>query len=283
MEDVPEGSPHLRPWLDALAARGLTVSRVIGDQCPRVTFAPTWEETEAALPPATRGKMRRRKRQLAERHGARLEQAGDPAQLDADVRDLMALHQERWTRAGQPGVFADARFAAFYRDAVRGFARQGRYRLNFLRVDGRRVAAVSGFRQGDEFHFHHGGLGDAGAASRYSPGIALHLLTMEAAHAEGVRTYDLLRGTEQYKGDLGGVPQPTWRVTVAGRPGGIGRWLYLVSQVQVRGVARIDHERRLLAGLREDPGPGRLPVVRHLAGRAGANLRDVVRRLRSPW
>lgn len=280
LEDVPDHSPHLDAWLRALDDAGLPGTRTISDRCPRVTFAATWAGTEASLPPATRGKMRRRIRKLVTQHGAELERAGGPEHLDADVDDLIALHQRRWTAAGQPGVFADPRFTAFYREATRELARRGSYRLNFLRVDGRRVAAVSGFRHRDEFHFHHGGLGDAGAAQRHSPGIALHLLSMEAAFAEGVRTYDLLRGTEPYKADLGGVPIPTWRITVPGRRRGLGRWPYLASQVQARAATRLDHERGLVRQLRDDPAHRRRDVARHVVRRAGTNVVDVARRLR---
>lgn len=283
MDDVPDTSPHLTLWLDALASHGLAATRVVSDHCPRVQFADTWEETEAGLPPATRGKMRRRMRQLVERHGAEFEEAGDLERLGADVDELMALHQQRWTSVGLPGVFADPRFAAFYRDAARELARHGRYRLNFLRVGGRRVAGVSGFRHRDEFHFYHGGMGDAGEASRCSPGIALHLLTMEAAFDEGVRTYDLLRGTEPYKADLGGTPLTTWRLTVPGRPGGAGRWPHLTSQVQDRVRLRLEHERHLLAERRADPAHRRRDLGRHVVSRLATDGTDLIRRLRRPW
>ncbi|HEX2810839.1 MAG TPA: GNAT family N-acetyltransferase, partial [Kineosporiaceae bacterium] len=280
MDDVPDHSPWLEQWLAALTAQGMQYTRGLSDQCPRVSLAPTWEETEANLPPATRGKMRRRMRHLTERHGAQLEIAGGPETLDDDLAELMALHQHRWTTAGQTGVFSEERFVNLVQDAARGMAAHHQLTLAFLRVDGRRVAGICGFRHRDEFHFYHGGLGDAGEAARYSPGIALHLMAMKALIEDGVRTYDLLRGTEPYKADLGGVPNPTRRVTVAGRPRGLGRRTYQIYQAQRRALARIEHERRLVDEVRGDPDNKARDLRRHLTRRLRANVRDVTGRLR---
>jgi hypothetical protein len=147
-------------------------------------FGATWDDTLGSLPPETRGKMTRRMRHLARRHDALLELPldfpQDPEQVDRDVDDFIELHQQRRTTTGQPGAFADAEFAAFVRDAARAQARCGRLVLAFLRIDGERKAAICGFRHRSDFDYYLGGMGDAGDAMRYSPGIALHLWCMEA-------------------------------------------------------------------------------------------------------
>lgn len=240
LDAMPGFSPTPDGFRQALAAQGMPVDQVVDDACPRVTMAGTWQECEDSLAPALRGKMRRRMKHLTNRHGAELEVVDDPATVPRGLDDLIQMHQKRWTAVGQRGVFADSWYTRFYREAALELSRRGRFHLAFLRLDGHRVAAISGMLHRDEYHFYMGGLGDPGAAARYSPGIALHLLTMQHLHARGVRVYDLLRGTERYKTELGGVVVPTWRVTVAGRPCGLGRWPYLVWQTQSRAIARLD-------------------------------------------
>jgi CelD/BcsL family acetyltransferase involved in cellulose biosynthesis len=290
MKDVPEHSPSLALWLDALQAAGFAPRKRPSDSCPRVRLADTWDETVAALPPATRGKMLRRQKQLATRHAGHVELVEGPAVRAADVDDLVAFHQFRWTTAGGSGAFADQELADFVRDATLRMAEAGRLALGFLHLDGRRAAAVCGFLHRDEYHFYVGGMGDAGQALRYSPGIALHLWCMEALHARGVRLYDLLRGEEHYKFDLGAVASPTWYVTVYGRRRGLGRWTHLAQTVQSRGLARLDLERSLLREARaaavaaQATTAGTAPatgsaVRQHVSERARIALRDARRRL----
>ena len=246
-----------------------------------MTFGQTWEQTEQALPPAVRGKKARyRMRQLIERHGAELELVRDSARLDEDLADLFALHQQRWTQVGWPGMYGTAVNTGFVREAARGLATRGQLVLAFLRLDGGRVAGICGFRHRDEFHFYAAGLGDVGEAARYSPGIGLHLMLMRALFEDGVRVYDLLRGIESYKAHLGGIAVPTWRATAFGRPAGLGRGVHLVDQLHVSAQRRFEYERRQLRALRADPARGAADVWRHVAGRLGANLTEATGRLR---
>jgi CelD/BcsL family acetyltransferase involved in cellulose biosynthesis len=220
VENMPSWSPWSDRLIGSLRECGLRVDKSIAVYCPRFQFAETWEETLALVPPATRGKMRRRQRQLVARHAAEVEFVTDLTNLDADFDEFVELHQQRWRRVGQLGAFDQQDLYHFFRDATRAMAVEGRLVLAFLRLDGHRRGAVMGVRHRDEFHFILSGQGEAGAASRYSPGLALHLWCMEALHGQGVRIYDFLPGTEPYRADLGAEAAPTWTVTSAGRPGG---------------------------------------------------------------
>jgi CelD/BcsL family acetyltransferase involved in cellulose biosynthesis len=280
LESLPNHTPSAELWLDALTSAGFSCHRTADDACPRARFGATWDETLAALPPATRGKMTRRMRHLVQRHAAALELPQDPATVDQDVDDFIDLHQQRWTAAGHPGAFADPRFTAFIRDAARAQARRGRLVLAFLRIDGQRKGAIFGFQHGDEFDYYLGGLGDAGEAMRYSPGIALHLWCMEAMFDRGVRSYDFLRGTESYKCDLGGVVEPTWTITATGRRYGLGRAKHLVQRTQSKVVNRLALERTLLRRQRSDRAGRTAGVREHLALRVTVAWNDGVRKVR---
>lgn len=235
LSDLPETWPWLEAWQAALGEAGLRCRRDPGEVCPRVVLAETWDETWQLLPPVTRGKIGRRLRQLRSRHDAHLELAGGPDTIEQDLDDVIRLHQRRWEAAGQPGIFANPQVLGLVRDAAPTLAAQGRLVVAFLVLDGVRRAALLGLRHAQEFHFYTGGLDDAGEAMRYSPGIVAHLELMRVLHEQGIRVYDLLRGTESYKCDLGGVGSPTWTLTVSGRRPRAGR-VVLRSREQAAAV-----------------------------------------------
>jgi len=168
----------------------------------------------------------------------------------------------------------------FLREAAHGLAARGQLVLAFLRLDGGRVAGICGFRHRDEFHSYAAGLGDAGEAARYSPGMAVHLMLMRALFEDGVRVYDHLRGTEPYKAHLGGIPVPTWRAAAFGRPAGLGRGVCIVEGLLWSAQRRFEYERQQLQALRANPACGAADVRRHVAERLAANFTDVASRLR---
>jgi CelD/BcsL family acetyltransferase involved in cellulose biosynthesis len=281
LQNVPDCSPSFSPFIEALGRRGFRVDGGAGEHCLRTTFGQTWEQTEQALPLAARGKtMRRKMRLLVTRHGAELEFVRDPARLGEGLSDLFTLHQQRWTQRGRPGDYGTAVNTEFLREAAFGLASRGQLVLAFLRLDGRRIAGVCGFRHRDEFHFYAAGMGDAGEAARYSPGVGLHLMLMRALFEDGVRVYDHLRGAEPYKADLGGIAVPTWRATVFDGSARLARGVHFIDQLHAAAQRRLEYERQLLRALRADPSRGAFDIWQHVRERLGANRTDVTRRLR---
>ncbi|WP_162561116.1 GNAT family N-acetyltransferase [Methylobacterium terrae] len=76
----------------------------------------------------------------------------DPEALDGALDALFALHGARWARDGQPGVLADPRIQAFYRDAAPVLARAGLLRISVVRHADRIVAVLYGLA--DRAHWH---------------------------------------------------------------------------------------------------------------------------------
>ena len=281
LQDIPDRSPSFLLFLEAMGRRGFRVDSGVGGQCLRTTFGQTWEQTEQALPLAGGGKSTRRKmRLLVRRHGAELELVRDPARLDEGLSDLFALHQHRWTQRGWPGDYGTAANTEFIREAAFGLASRGQLVLAFLRLDGQRIAGACGFRHRDEYHGYAAGVGDAGEAARYSPGIGLHLMLMRVLFEDGVRVYDQLRGTESYKADLGGIAVPTWRATAFHGSARLARTVHHIDQLHTSAQRRLEYERQLFRALRANPACGAPEVWQHVRERLGAILTDVTRRLR---
>ena len=133
-----------------------------------------------------------------ERAGARFEIIA-PRQIASAVADLINLHQERWTRDGQPGVFAARRFIEFHRGLVGAWLPSSRAILARLFLDAEPIAVLYGFVTGSKFHFYQSGIQIDPAGLLRSPGTLAHLLLMKALSEHGVTTYDFLRGSSDNK------------------------------------------------------------------------------------
>ncbi len=280
--DVPDGSRAHEGLFEALRRHGYEGERFVNESCPRTALRATWQETLAGFDGGHRRQLAKRTRQLREHHEVAVEVVARAEDVDRDVDEFIAMHQHRWTSVGKKGVFAEPAAAAFLRDVAREFFARGWLFLAFLRADGARVAALCGFRHGGALSYYLNGIRDGGDVRRYSPGLVLHGACMERLVGEGVRTYDFLRGTERYKYELGAVDVPNWTLVMFRRG---ARWargkntLTLLAEALGRWA---EHERLAFAHARRLHGLASREMLRHVAGRAWATLRDGLRKLRSP-
>jgi CelD/BcsL family acetyltransferase involved in cellulose biosynthesis len=153
-----------------------------------------WDPWLARRSANFRGQVRRRERRLERSHGLRFRLARTPAELEAGLDVLVALHAARWGDASQ--AFAGAR-VAFHREfALRGLAR-GWTRLWIAEAAGAPVAAWYGFRFAGSESFYQSGWDPAW--EREAVGFVLLAHTMRAAFDDGLDEYRLLRGGEAYK------------------------------------------------------------------------------------
>jgi CelD/BcsL family acetyltransferase involved in cellulose biosynthesis len=128
------------------------------------------------------------------------------------LTEFMTMHQRRWTRAGEPGAFANEATRRFHHEVAQKLHERGCLALSFLMLNGHAVAANYAFKSGGRLQFYLSGVGDDDSARKFAPGILLHVYCMQAMIDEGVRTYDFLRGTERYKYELGATDVPNWRL-----------------------------------------------------------------------
>jgi CelD/BcsL family acetyltransferase involved in cellulose biosynthesis len=130
-------------------------------------------------------------------------------------RSLIELHERRW--AGASSAFAGAR-RAFHHDFARLALEAGWLRLWLLEVAGAPVAAWLGYRfAGTESYYQAGR--DPRWDARGVGAILLHH-TMRAAADDGIATYRLLRGGEDYKARYASGDPGVGSVAVAGSPAG---------------------------------------------------------------
>jgi CelD/BcsL family acetyltransferase involved in cellulose biosynthesis len=210
LEDVAERS-CAHAFLHGLLHKArLPGSLFISDQCPRTGLRDTWDATLESFQVVHRKEIRRRRRNLSKNFTVDFETTSSEADVARDMDELIGMHQERWTKTGHTGVFADPRAVALHREIAPVFFRRGWLFLAFLRVNGNRVVGNYGYVFRDELMMFIGGAAEPGDIRKFSPGRVLTGYCMEEAARRGMKAYDFLRGTEQYKYEFDAVDAPNW-------------------------------------------------------------------------
>lgn len=208
--DRPLRLPNLAPdaclyrWVPRLTERW---SRQQTDSNPVLPLPASFEDYLRGLGKHQRHELRRKMRR-AERLGGPLTFVLDRSA--ARVDDFLRLH-----RASHPEkhAFMDSRMEAFFRTLLGNWAREGVLHLALLEARGQALAAMLQVSCGKVLHLYNSGFDPA--YRELAPGVVLLGLCLREAIAGGFAEYDLLRGTERYKYDLGGQDRPVWRLDVA--------------------------------------------------------------------
>jgi CelD/BcsL family acetyltransferase involved in cellulose biosynthesis len=156
-----------------------------------------WDDFLASKSSNFRGQIRNRQRRLERDHELRFHLAEDPDRLEADMDALFKLHELRYGSAEKGlGAFSDE-LARFHRNFARLALEQGWLRLWIAELDGEPAAAWYGFRLGGADWFYQSGRDPK--YDRQSIGFVLMAHTLRDAVENGMGTYKLLLGAEEYK------------------------------------------------------------------------------------
>lgn len=211
---VADGSVLHRDLPDALRRRGCDVRVTPYTKCAVAELPASFDEFLGKLGQGTRGEFRRKRRKLLKDvPSARFARVEDEAELERVFREMVRLHQARWTRLGQSGSFASPRFDAFHRSASLEMLRRGWLRLYYLEAEGNVVAALYCFRAGRSVCYYAGGFDEAW--KKHSVGVQTLAHAIEQSILEGAAAFDFLQGDEDYKSHWCTGWRDNWRVTVA--------------------------------------------------------------------
>ncbi|MCW3000227.1 MAG: hypothetical protein JWN65_3776 [Solirubrobacterales bacterium] len=165
----------------------------------------------------TRHQIRRNERRVGD---VRVRWARGRTDALAMLDEMMELHQRRWNMAGEPGVFAAPRFAAFHRALVARLAPSGEVWIARVSAGGTLLSSFYGFMEGGRMACYQSGralLPDHRVAS----GLIGEVAVMRSARARGVAIYDPLAGDTHAKRRLSTRREElVWGVARRGR----ARW-----------------------------------------------------------
>ncbi|MCA9260769.1 MAG: GNAT family N-acetyltransferase, partial [Planctomycetales bacterium] len=178
----------------------------------RLSLADGWDGVLARMKSSMRRKLRKADRR-AESAACQTIFAETPAEIAQWWQTFVTLHQRRFTSKGEPGCFADQRFASFLKAATLLLADRGAVWLVVAMYEGAPLAAQLYWRAGPELQMYQSGA--APDRMEHEPGYTLFAAVIRRAIDEGYAALDLLRGDEDYKSRLGAIPIPLHRVRMA--------------------------------------------------------------------
>jgi CelD/BcsL family acetyltransferase involved in cellulose biosynthesis len=198
LEFVPEDAPTLEAMAAVLGERGYRAQRSRLITSPRLGLPRDFETYVQSLGKRERHELRRKIRRLENATKTTFRWATD-AERGAALDRFFALH--RLSR-GEKADFMTPDIERFFRDIADALAPLGRLRLGVLRAHDEDAAVLFAFAYRGTLALYNAAYDPALAS--LSIGIVSHAWTIREAIAERFDTYDLLRGDEPYKYDLGG-------------------------------------------------------------------------------
>ena len=206
LEYVPDDTPTLDVFAACFAEEGYRVTREKLVTSPRITLAPDFESYVQRLGKKERHELRRKLRRFESAPGTSFRWAEESER--ASVLDrFFALHR---LSKGQKAAFMTDDAERFFRDVAGALAPLGRLRLGVVRAYDQDAAVLFAFAYGDTLALYNAAYDPA--LGSLSLGIASHAFAVRDAIAQGFKIYDLLRGDEPYKYDLGAVDRWLWRL-----------------------------------------------------------------------
>ncbi len=163
----------------------------------------------ALLSANARQQIRRSLRRYGGAGALRVERAQTLAEARVQLAELGRLHQDTWTRRGQPGAFANPDFVAFHAALLEEAWPRGEVDLLRVAAGEAVLGYLYNFRWRGRVANYQSGFDYAAADSpQLKPGLTCHHLAVEMYAAEGLGTYDLLAGHDRYKTSLSTGAEP---------------------------------------------------------------------------
>lgn len=133
--------------------------------------------------------------------------------LKKRLRSLFLLHELRWQKQGQPGVFGNKKKRLFYSYFVPRFARNGWLRFYSLRSGDKYLAHEMCFGKNGQTLLLQEGFDVADEKASY--GQMLRAIIFRSLIENGEKVYDFLGGYSDHKADWGASQGKMTRVVVA--------------------------------------------------------------------
>lgn len=183
-----------------LARLGWRCGERATDLCPFIALqGVTWGSYLASLDGHHRSNWKRRLANLGKGFAMQFERVETEGQRAEALGAFFALHSQRWEGRGGSTAFYSTSLRGFHEAWTRVALGRGWLRFFLMRLDGRPVGAIYGFRYRGTFSFYQTGFDPAYA--RHGIGQVMIGLSIKSAIEEGAEEYDLLHGTERYKSD----------------------------------------------------------------------------------
>ena len=264
---LPAGGVLCRRLVEAARRRGLLVSAQPTRGQAIIDLARPWPELRAALSRGLRKNTERAERKLSEMGRLAFAPVEDAAGLEPLLDECFELETRGWKGESGSPIKSSPHTLRFYTELARAAAREGRFALYTLRLDGRLLA----------FEYCLRGQGQIAllkisydpALARHSPGHVLRLMILRREAERGeIASYDM-GADSAWKRHWASRVEPVVRLHVYG-PGLASTAAYALGP-GLRGLVRHSPALRRLAARARERWEGHQASRRRRARRKGAS------------
>lgn len=141
-------------------------------------------------------------------------------QAESIFADLVALHQTRWQKEGQPGSYASQRFTRFHEALIQKLIPSGQMGLFRVKIENEVIGCVQVLIDRNRVLCYQGG--SAEYRGKLSPGVITDYLCIEECFQRGFDAYDFLAGNSHHKQKMSThhnfltwaqIQRPRWKFT----------------------------------------------------------------------
>lgn len=198
LAEIPAESPTVDILYETVQEKGKVIEIVGQTCCPLITLTGSEEDFLNGISANARYNLRRKRARLEKQGQVAYDRASLTGDVQKDMDAFIQLHRMRWEHKGDGGSFKSRRFSEFHKEVVDVFSRRGWVRLDFLALDGEKVAGIYGYSYNGRYYFYLPGL-NPHIAPEASPGTLLLFECVGRAIRDGCKEFDLLRGPADYK------------------------------------------------------------------------------------
>jgi CelD/BcsL family acetyltransferase involved in cellulose biosynthesis len=197
---------HLMP----LAAKmGCAVSYESNDVSFELALPSSWDNYLSVLSGKERHEIRRKFRRLHEAGRINFRSVEEVSAVRREMATFLTLF-----RSNQPdkSAFMTDQMESFFQDLATELAKVRMIRLFFLEIDGKPIAAVMCVDYRSTMYLYNNGYDPQ--YRTLSAGLLCKVLSIKHSIQFAKKTYDLLKGAEEYKHRLGGKPVPLYQCDI---------------------------------------------------------------------
>lgn len=194
LRTIPSDSPNLSIIRRTLRESG-TVREAEESQCPVIELPNTWEEFLKSKSRNYRKKIKEYEKRCNRDLRITFRRSRNANELHSDLESLKRLHKARWGNKSR--AFSNDSYVKFHAEFASLLLQRDALRLYVIADEDRAISVLYCFRDSNTIYYYQSGRDPT--YSRYRLGlVAIHWAIRESI-TEGLKYFDLLTGTEQYK------------------------------------------------------------------------------------
>jgi CelD/BcsL family acetyltransferase involved in cellulose biosynthesis len=198
LRELPNDSRTLPELSRRAEQQGILTGRWQSEFTPFVPMETTWDRYEQNLPAKHRSNLRNRLKRLSSLGHVEFESiSGGPSLLSADLEEGFRIEGAAWKEKAGTAILCQPDVRRFYTLFAERAARAGWLRLQFLKLDNRRIAFAYCVVYQNRMYLIRAGFDPLYA--HYSPVNLLLHYALQDAFASGLDAYDFLGANEHWK------------------------------------------------------------------------------------